>query len=161
MNGITDAFNFSYIRNTMCASVFPFIRFMKRPKSVSILDTIFGPRQANLVLIAYASSEGSGEPAHPSSASRGTFRRKARSLNPLNGWACAVKICHDGMLEDTNLLDTIFEMKKTFEWQKVVYLYDLKHDKTNKITSAPNEDSDQTGHPPSLIRVFTVHFMNR
>ena len=27
--------------------------------------TVFGPRQANLVLIAYASSEGSGEPAHP------------------------------------------------------------------------------------------------
>ena len=25
----------------------------------------YGPRQANLVLIAYASSEGSGEPAHP------------------------------------------------------------------------------------------------
>ena len=24
-----------------------------------------GPRQANLVLIAYASSEGSGKPAHP------------------------------------------------------------------------------------------------
>ena len=24
----------------------------------------YGPRQANLVLIAYASSEGSGEPAH-------------------------------------------------------------------------------------------------
>ena len=38
-----------------------------------------GPRQANLVLIAYASSEGSGEPV--------------------------VKICHDGMLEDTNSLD--------------------------------------------------------
>ena len=30
---------------------------------------------------------------------------KARSLTPLNGWACAVKICHDGMLEDTNSLD--------------------------------------------------------
>ena len=29
-----------------------------------------GPRQANLVLIAYASSEGSGEPAHPRSLSR-------------------------------------------------------------------------------------------
>ena len=26
---------------------------------------INGPRQANLVLMAYASSEGSGEPAHP------------------------------------------------------------------------------------------------
>ena len=28
-------------------------------------QTIYGPRQANLVLITYASSEGSGEPAHP------------------------------------------------------------------------------------------------
>ena len=39
--------------------------------------------------------------AHTSSESRGTFRQKARS--PLDGWVCAVKICHDGMLEDTNL----------------------------------------------------------
>ena len=43
--------------------------------------------------------------AHRSSDSRGTFRQKARSLAPLNGWACAAKICHDGMLEDTNSLD--------------------------------------------------------
>ena len=43
--------------------------------------------------------------AHTSSESRGTFRQKARSLAPLNGWACAVKICHDRMLEDTNSLD--------------------------------------------------------
>ena len=43
--------------------------------------------------------------AHTSSESRGTFRQKARSLAPLNDWACAVKICHDGMLEDTNWLD--------------------------------------------------------
>ena len=43
--------------------------------------------------------------AHTSSESRGTFRQKARSLAPLNDWACAVKICHDGMLEDTNSLD--------------------------------------------------------
>ena len=75
------------------------------------------PRQANLVLIAYASSEVqaslriravSPEPpllAHISSESRGTFRQKARSLASLNVWACAVKICHDGMLEDTNSLD--------------------------------------------------------
>ena len=42
--------------------------------------------------------------AHRSSESRGTFRQKARSLAPLNGWACAVKICHDGMLEDINSL---------------------------------------------------------
>ena len=43
--------------------------------------------------------------AHTSSESRGTFRQNARSLDPLNGWACAVKICHDGMLEDTNSLE--------------------------------------------------------
>ena len=43
--------------------------------------------------------------AHTSSESRGTFRQKARSLAPLNGWACAVTICHDGMLEDINSLD--------------------------------------------------------
>ena len=43
--------------------------------------------------------------AHISSESRGTFRQKARSLAPLNGWACAVEICHDGMLKDTNSLD--------------------------------------------------------
>ena len=45
--------------------------------------------------------------AHTSSESRGTFRQKARSLAPLNGWACAVNICHDGMLEDTNSLDAV------------------------------------------------------
>ena len=43
--------------------------------------------------------------AHTSSESSETFRLKARSLAPLNGWACAVKMCHDGMLEDTNSLD--------------------------------------------------------
>ena len=50
--------------------------------------------------------------AHTNSESRGTFRQKARSLAPLNGWACAVKICHDGMLEDTNSLDGAHFCKK-------------------------------------------------
>ena len=35
----------------------------------------YGPRQANLVLIAYASSEGSGEPAHPRSLARTSAAR--------------------------------------------------------------------------------------
>ena len=30
------------------------------------------------------------------------------------------------------------------------------HDKTNKMTCVPSKDSDQPGHPPSLIRVFVV-----
>ena len=34
------------------------------------------------------------------------------------------------------------------------------HDKTNKTTCAPSEDSDQAGHPPSLIRVFAVLMSN-
>ena len=37
---------------------------------------LLGPRQANLVLIAYASSEGSGEPAHPCSLAR-TFAARS------------------------------------------------------------------------------------
>ena len=52
--------------------------------------------------------------AHTSSESRGTFRQKARSLAPLNGWACAVKVCHDGMLEDTNSLDRVHLMYLRF-----------------------------------------------
>ena len=79
--------------------------------------TTYGPRQANLDLSPMRAAKVqaslriravSPEPsllAHTSNESRGTFRQKARSLAPLNGWACAVKICHDGMLEDTNSLD--------------------------------------------------------
>ena len=31
------------------------------------------------------------------------------------------------------------------------------HNKPNKMTRTLSEDSDQPGHPPSLIRVFAVH----
>ena len=59
--------------------------------------------------------------AHTSSESRGTFRQKASSLASLNGWACAVKVCHDGMLEDTDSLDGahIFILSESgvFEWR--------------------------------------------
>ena len=46
------------------------------------------------------------------------------------------------------------------KWPKSVsiisYIIELPHYKTNKIACAPSEDSDQPGHPPSLIRVFAV-----
>ena len=58
--------------------------------------------------------------AHRSSESRGTFRQKARSLAPLNGWACAVKICDDGMLEDTNSLDGA-QIKLDFHFSLITY----------------------------------------
>ena len=35
--------------------------------------------------------------------------------------------------------------------------FEPPHDKTNKMACAPNEDSDQPGHPPRLISVFTDH----
>ena len=37
--------------------------------------------------------------------------------------------------------------------------HEPSHDKTNKVASAPNKDSDQPGHLPSLIRVFAVRSM--
>ena len=66
------------------------------------------PMRAAKVQASLRISAVSPEPsllAHTSSESRGTFRQKARSLAPLNGWAGAVEICHNGMLEDTNSLD--------------------------------------------------------
>ena len=72
------------------------------------------PRQGNLVLIAYASSEGSGKPAHPPMTNfncpcpaiqRGQGSGFLSEGASLNGWTWAVKICHDGKLKDTNLLD--------------------------------------------------------
>ena len=45
-------------------------------------------------------------------------------------------------------------------------LYELQHNKTDKMTCAPSQpsyqasaQSDQPRHPPSLIRVFAVHSM--
>ena len=66
------------------------------------------PMRAAKVLASLRIRAVSPEPsllAHTSSESRGTFRQKTRSLASLNGWACAVEICHDGMLEDINSLD--------------------------------------------------------
>ena len=39
--------------------------------------------------------------------------------------------------------------------------YEPQPDKTNKLTCAPSKDSDQPGHPPSLIRVFAVRVKKR
>ena len=55
-------------------NIFPLCRYNSSGKSFSF-DIIDGPHQANLVLIAYASSEGSGEPAHPRSLARTSAAR--------------------------------------------------------------------------------------
>ena len=105
--------------------------------------------------------------AHTSSESRGTFRQKARSLVPVNGWACAVKVCHVGMLEDTNSLDgaqitwqvilwghmNLINCSKShvygeMSWEKTglrfySWPYRNRHepprDKTNKMACGPSE----------------------
>ena len=55
-----------------CCTIFFLIIFSARIKEAKL----YGPRQANLVLIAYASSNGSGEPAHPRSLAR-TFAARS------------------------------------------------------------------------------------
>ena len=42
-------------------------------------------------------------------------------------------------------------------WPNSRRIYEPPRDRTNKVACAPSEDSDQPGHLPSLIRVFTVH----
>ena len=87
-----------------CSLICQLHTYMDRVKRIWYLSPMRAAKvQASLRIRAV-----SPEPsllAHTSSESRGTFRQKARSLAPLNGWACAVKVCHDGMLEDTNSLD--------------------------------------------------------
>ena len=78
--------------------------------------------------------------AHTSSESRGTFRQKARSLAHLNGWACAVKICHDGMLEDTNSLDAAqMIMNNCFCFDFDIFLNVDGH-RLNDITSEVSQE---------------------
>ena len=45
-----------------------------------------------------------------------------------------------------------------FSFNRVTY--GPQHNKTNKMAYAPSEDSDQRGHPPSLIRVVDVRFLS-
>ena len=37
--------------------------------------------------------------------------------------------------------------------------FEPPHDKNNKMTFVPSDDSDQPGDPPSLIRVFAIRSM--
>ena len=96
--------------------------------------------------------------AHTSSESRGTFRQKARSLAPLNGWACAFKICHDGMLEDTNSLDRAhLEVSVGITQKQRQFKYcspnEPPHDKTNKMACVPTQRRLRLAY---LIRDFAV-----
>ena len=91
----------------------PTLTYGPELQSLSYMDRVkriwyLSPMRAAKVQASLRIRAVSPEPsllAHTSSESSGTFGQKARSLAPLSGWACAVEICHDGMLEDTNSLD--------------------------------------------------------
>ena len=88
-----------WIEHTFCK----ISKHMDRVKRIWYLS----PMQAAKVQASLHIRAVSPEPsllAPTSSESRGTFRQKTRSLALLNCWACAVKVCHDGMLEDINSL---------------------------------------------------------
>ena len=110
---LTNNYNVNVFRIIKCLRIFVRQVDMGRDKRIWYLSPMRAAKvQASLRIRAV-----SPEPsllAHTSSESRGTFRQKARSLAPLNGWACAVKICHDGMLEDTNSLDVAHIILKYF-----------------------------------------------
>ena len=126
-------------RLTRCLTVYlcfrykPWNRYFNlkvKIKIISCLDRIkriwyLSPMRAAKVQASLRIRAISPEPsllAHTSSESRGTFRQKARSLAQLNGWACAVEICHDGMLEDTNLLDAAHFLSYEFTLMHTVFV---------------------------------------
>ena len=103
----TPSFNANRVDPNLCCLIWGYTVcqcYMDRVKQIWFLSPMRAAKvQASLRIRAV-----SPEPsllAHTSSESRGTFRQKARSLVLLNGWAWAVKICHDGMLKDINSLD--------------------------------------------------------
>ena len=60
-----------------------------------------------------------------------------------------------------NLLDAAQMRRVKMKGYTGPKLFEPHRDKTNKMACAPSEDSDQPGHPPSLIRLFAVRLMGR
>ena len=105
---------------------------------------------------------------HTSSESRGTFRQKARSLAPLNGWACAVKICHDGMLEDTNSLDGAQLQSCLQNDEALIFPSQFNnadpnephHEKMCLRESPTRPDTNRPAQPQKLARVLKFQLYN-
>ena len=43
--------------------------------------------------------------------------------------------------------------------KKLISIVESQHEKIQQNECVPSEDSDQPGHPPSLIKFFAVHLM--
>ena len=103
---------------------------------------IIGPHQANLVLIAYASSEGSGEPAHPRSLAR-TFA--ARSYKQ---WIKRNLQTENQIPGPSKWLDM---RSWNLSWRNA-----RRHKFAWRGSYANNKDANQPAHPRNLISVFDI-----
>ena len=138
---------------------------------------LIGPRQANLVLIAYASSEGSGEPAHRAvSPKPPLFAQQAvsheepsdRKPDPWPLWMpghaqlqFVMTECSKTQIRLTGLnCELVFfisdKMSFPFHFKQQITETEAEHDKTNKMTFVPRKDSYQLRHLHSLTWVFSV-----
>ena len=52
--------------------------------------------------------------------------------------------------------ESLLKLVRTWKVLCLGLTFEPSHDKTNKMAYVPIENSDQPGHPPSLIRVFSV-----
>ena len=65
-------------------------------------------------------------------------------------------IIYDALHNNYIIIITLFQEDNTFG-MRMVFSYNVSRDMTNQHNEcAPSEDSDQPGHPPSVIRVFAV-----
>ena len=64
------------------------------------------------------------------------------------------KTCEHSRMQLVCMMVFTREKKQNFRW---LALFEPPHDKNNKMTFAPSEDSDQPGHPPSLISLHCPH----
>ena len=106
--------------------------------TVSLLWFIYGPRQANLVLIAYASSEGSGEPAHPCSLARTSATRSYKQWVKRNPTDRKPDPWPFWIAGHAQLKFVMTECSKTqIRLTGLIYkLYELGHVKSNNTTRA-------------------------
>ena len=99
-------------------------------------------------LLVWASSGGSGETAR--------MRRLAWTFAARIGDKYQIRLTRPNYITRFHIFLELFHLLT--RWYS--YTYESQHDKTNKMASAPSEDFDQPGRPPSLIRVFAVR-MNK
>ena len=59
-----------------------------------------------------------------------------------------------------HFFESLLRLASFYTYFKQVEEFEPHRDKTNKMACAPSEDSDQPGHPPSLIRVFAMCLMD-